>query len=158
MVLPFAEGGLPPVFCVATGGEAPFFKGSWQALAALPGIQLQSQTLRSAAMRYVVWALRLVVFIAVLMFALKNTGPVAVNFFGDYVVRDVPLIVVMLAVFVLGALFGLLLTVPGSLRRRREAARLRRENERLQAEAAALAGNAPQQPVAPETIAPMSPL
>lgn len=109
-------------------------------------------------MRYVVWALRLVVFIAVLMFALKNTGPVAVNFFADYVVRDVPLIVVMLAVFVLGTVFGLLLTVPASLRRRREAHRLRRENERLQAEAAALAGNAPPQPVAPETIAPMSPL
>jgi len=107
-------------------------------------------------MRYVVWALRLVVFIAVLMFALKNTGPVAVNFYADYVVRDVPLIVVMLAVFVLGAVFGLLLTVPASLRRRREVARLRRENERLQA---AAAGTAPASAaVAPETIAPMSPL
>ena len=68
-------------------------------------------------MRYLVWALRLLVFIVVLLFALKNTGPVAVNFYGDQVVHDVPLIVVMLTVFVVGTVFGLLLTVPGALRR-----------------------------------------
>ncbi|WP_050866750.1 lipopolysaccharide assembly protein LapA domain-containing protein, partial [Bordetella pertussis] len=72
-------------------------------------------------MRYLVWALRLLVFVAVLMFALKNTNPVAVTFYADYVVHDVPLIVVMLVVFVVGALFGLLLTVPAAMRRRREA-------------------------------------
>src|SRR3546814_3983332 len=71
-------------------------------------------------MRYFVWALRLLVFIAVLMFALKNTDPVVVKFYADYVVQDVPLIVVMLAAFVLGTLFGLLLTVPAAMRRRRE--------------------------------------
>ena len=65
-------------------------------------------------MRYLVWALRLLVFVAVLMFALKNTNPVEVRFYADYVVQDVPLIVVMLVVFVLGALFGLLLTVPAA--------------------------------------------
>ncbi|AUL47695.1 hypothetical protein BBB39_12840 [Bordetella trematum] len=102
-------------------------------------------------MRYFVWALRLIVFIAVLMFALKNTDPVAVKFYADYVVQDVPLIVVMLATFVLGAVFGLLLTVPASMRRRREAQRLRRELERLQASDQAV-------PVAPEAVAPMSPL
>ena len=53
------------------------------------------------------------------MFALKNTNPVEVRFYADYVVQDVPLIVVMLVVFVLGALFGLLLTVPAAMRRRR---------------------------------------
>ncbi|HYG41367.1 MAG TPA: lipopolysaccharide assembly protein LapA domain-containing protein [Bordetella sp.] len=104
-------------------------------------------------MRYLVWALRLLVFIAVLMFALKNTDPVAVKFYADYVVQDVPLIVVMLATFVLGTLFGLLLTVPAAMRRRREAMRLRREVERLQA-----AANGTQPVVAPEAIAPMSPL
>ncbi|MEI2417363.1 lipopolysaccharide assembly protein LapA domain-containing protein [Orrella sp. JC864] len=106
-------------------------------------------------MRYFIWALRLLVFIAVLLFALKNTHVVAVNFYGDYALQDVPLIVVMLGVFVLGALFGLLLTVPAALRRRREAARLRREVERLQA-AALPPGQ--QAPVAPEAVAPMSPL
>lgn len=104
-------------------------------------------------MRYLVWALRALVFIAVLMFALKNTDPVAVKFYADYVVQDVPLIVVMLATFVLGAIFGLLLTVPASMRRRREAQRLRREVERLQA-----AANGTQPPIAPEAVAPMSPL
>ncbi|CAP42231.1 lipopolysaccharide assembly protein LapA domain-containing protein [Bordetella petrii] len=104
-------------------------------------------------MRYLVWALRLLVFIAVLMFALKNTDPVVVKFYADYVVQDVPLIVVMLAAFVLGTLFGLLLTVPAAMRRRREAVRLRREVERLQA-----AANGVQPVVAPEAIAPMSPL
>ena len=33
-------------------------------------------------MRYLVWALRLLVFVAVLMFALKNTDPVAVKFYA----------------------------------------------------------------------------
>lgn len=106
-------------------------------------------------MRYLVWVLRLLVFVAVLMFAVKNTDPVKVNFYADYAVQNVPLIVVMLVTFVAGALFGLLLTVPVAMRRRREAARLRREVERLQA---AAAGEASSTPVAPEAIAPMSPL
>ncbi|MVW72343.1 MULTISPECIES: lipopolysaccharide assembly protein LapA domain-containing protein [unclassified Bordetella] len=104
-------------------------------------------------MRYLIWALRLLVFVVVLMFALKNTGPVEVNFYGDHVLQDVPLIVVMLVTFVVGTIFGLLLTVPAALRRRREAMRLRREVERLQA---AAAGTTPE--IAPEAIAPMSPL
>lgn len=106
-------------------------------------------------MRYLVWALRLLVFVAVLMFALKNTNPVAVNFYNDYVVHDVPLIVVMLVTFVVGALFGLLLTVPASMRRRREAVRLRRELDRIQA---AINGQPAPSTIAPESIAPMSPL
>ncbi|WP_459617993.1 LapA family protein [Bordetella sp. 2513F-2] len=105
-------------------------------------------------MRYLVWALRLLVFIAVLMFAVKNTDPVEVKFYADYAIQNVPLIVVMLAAFVAGALFGLLLTVPAAMRRRREAMRLRREVERLQAEASGAAPPA----VAPEAVAPMSPL
>jgi len=107
----------------------------------------------ACVMRYLVWALRLLVFIAVLMFALKNTDPVAVKFYADYVVQDVPLIVVMLVVFVAGALFGLLLTVPAAMRRRREAMRLRRELDRVQA---AVNGTTPVVP--PEAVAPMSPL
>ncbi|MNR53987.1 hypothetical protein D3C85_1740980 [compost metagenome] len=75
------------------------------------------------------------------------------KFYADYVVQDVPLIVVMLVVFVLGALFGLLLTVPAAVRRRREAIRLRRELDRIQA---AVSGNTPVVP--PEAVAPMSPL
>jgi uncharacterized integral membrane protein len=106
-------------------------------------------------MRYLVWALRLIVFVAVLMFALKNTNPVAINFYGDYIMHDVPLIVVMLVTFVVGAIFGLLLTVPAAMRRRREAIRLRRELDRIQA---AVNNSTTPATVPPETIAPMSPL
>lgn len=107
-------------------------------------------------MRYLVWVLRLLVFILVLLFALKNTDPVNVSFFADHVVTGVPLIVVMLAVFVLGVVFGLLMTAPSILRRRREAKKLKRDLVRLQESIKhpVVAGEA----VAPETIAPLAPL
>jgi uncharacterized integral membrane protein len=107
-------------------------------------------------MRYVVWALRAVVFFIVLMFALKNTEPVAINFYGSYTMSDVPLIVVMLVTFVIGAIFGLLLVVPSVARRRREAMRLRRELDRARTQAKLASAGA--QAVPPEIIAPMSPL
>ncbi|NYT85707.1 LapA family protein [Pollutimonas harenae] len=107
-------------------------------------------------MRYVVWILRLVVFIVVLMFALKNTGLVDVRFFADHMVTGVPLIVVMLVVFVLGALFGFLLAAPAIMRKRREAARLRRELAKLDTKSTS--NSVPPSSVAPETVAPLAPL
>lgn len=107
-------------------------------------------------MRYLVWILRLVVFVVVLMFALKNTGPVDVKFFADHVVTGVPLIVVMLTVFVLGVVLGLLIAAPSIMRRRREANRLRRDVVRL--EDKLKHPNVPGEAVAPETIAPLAPL
>lgn len=107
-------------------------------------------------MRYLVWVLRLVVFVVVLMFALKNTGPVDVNFFADHVITGVPLIVVMLSVFVLGVILGLLIAAPSVMRRRREVARLKRELVRL--EEKNRHPNIPSETVAPETIAPLAPL
>jgi putative membrane protein len=108
-------------------------------------------------MRYLVWLLRLAIFVLVLMFALKNTGPVDVNFFADHVLTGVPLIVVMLVVFVLGVVLGLLIAAPSIVRRRREAARLRRELARLE-EKQRLNGGAPAETLAPEAVAPMAPL
>lgn len=108
-------------------------------------------------MRFVIWAVRLVVFILVLLFALKNTEPVDVGFYADYVIRQVPLIVVMLVAFVLGALFASVVVMPASLRRRREVARLRREVQRLQ-QASARQPPVDDATVAPETIAPLAPL
>ena len=104
-------------------------------------------------MRYLVWALRFVVFFAVLMFALKNTDEVVVKLYGDMQFDHIPLIVVMLAAFVVGTLFGLLLTVPGSLRRRRELARLRKDLERIQKAVNTPAGEA----VSPDVLVPLSP-
>jgi len=105
-------------------------------------------------MRYLVWLLRLLVFVVVLMFALKNTQTVAVHFLADVTLADVPLVVVMLVTFVAGMLLGLLLTVPAGLRRRREAARLRRDVARLQAEV----GGINKAPLPAEAMTPMSPL
>lgn len=111
-------------------------------------------------MRYLVWALRLLVFLAVLMFALKNTEPVTVRFYAEHLVTQVPLIVVMLACFVLGAVLGLLLTVPAGLRRRREIARLRREIEKVRTESdsaqSKTAGQAHNPN--PDDVAPLAPL
>lgn len=106
-------------------------------------------------MRYLVWALRLLVFLAVLMFALKNTDPVTVRFYAEHLVSEVPLIVVMLTCFVVGTVFGLLLTVPANMRRRRELVRVRRELERARAE-----NGHPLTTTAssPEDVAPLSPL
>lgn|SRR5690606_2760941 len=108
-------------------------------------------------MRFVIWAVRLVVFVLVLLFALKNTEPVDVGFYADYVIREVPLIVVMLVAFVLGAVFALLVVLPGSMRRRRESARLRREVQRLQ-KASVRDSDIDNATVSPETIAPLAPL
>ncbi|HUH59059.1 MAG TPA: LapA family protein [Candidimonas sp.] len=112
-------------------------------------------------MRYLVWILRLIVFVVVLMFALKNTGPVDINFFADHIITGVPLIVVMLTVFVLGAIFGLLIAAPSIMRRRREASRLRRDVARLEGQLkhpAAPGISTPGEALAPETVAPLAPL
>jgi uncharacterized integral membrane protein len=110
-------------------------------------------------MRYFIWILRLAVFVVVLLFALKNTDRVTVRFFVDTITTEIPLIVVMLACFVAGTLFGLLLTVPASLRRRRELAALRRELERTRLEVPVttpvVASTAPP---SPDVVLPMHPL
>src|SRR5690606_14015207 len=115
-----------------------------------------SRNIGELLMRYLVWILRLVVFVVVLMFALKNTGPVDIRFFADHVITGVPLIVVMLVVFVLGAVFGLLLAAPAIMRKRREAVRLRRELTKLESKNAQ--ASVPPTSVAPDTVAPLAPL
>ena len=60
----------------------------------------------------------------------------------------------MLSTFVLGTLFGLLLTVPGYLRRRREVVRLKKDLERIQA--AVNPQGTP--PLSPDSLVPLSPI
>lgn len=81
-------------------------------------------------MRYVVWTIRLLVFVAVLFFAFKNVTPVDVVFYDAVRISQVPLIVVMLLAFVLGAVLGALLMLPGRWKRWRESGRLRRDLHR----------------------------
>ena len=108
-------------------------------------------------MRYLVWFLRLLIFVLVLLFALKNTGPVDVGFYADHVLAGVPLIVVMLAAFVVGVLFGLLMSVPSVMRRRREVKKLKRDLAHVQ-DALRHPGAASTEPAAPGAVAPLSPL
>jgi len=104
-------------------------------------------------MRYIVWLARLLVFVLVLMFALNNTEPVDVRFYGAHFISGVPLIVVMLAAFVLGTGFALLLTAGAMLQRGREVKRLKRELDRVRDEV-----RTPDEKAVPSSHAPLAPL
>jgi len=80
-------------------------------------------------MRYLLWAVRLLVFIAVLSFALKNDDPVTVRYYlGTQ--WQAPLIFVLLVAFCAGAAFGIVACLGQLFRQRREISRLRRgENQ-----------------------------
>ncbi len=107
-------------------------------------------------MRYLVWVLRLLVFVLVLLFALKNTEPVQVSFFADYALANVPLIVVMLVTFLLGLVLGLLIMILNITRKKREIARLKRDVARLEDQIKNPV--TPTDPAAVEVIAPLAPL
>jgi len=80
-------------------------------------------------MRVVTLAVRLVLFILLLVFAAKNTEPATLHFLFD-VALSAPLIVMLFAFFVAGALFGVLALLGTLLRQRREIARLERDARR----------------------------
>lgn len=107
-------------------------------------------------MRYLVWVLRLLVFVLVLLFALKNTQPVQVSFFADYALANVPLIVVMLVTFLLGLVLGLLIMIFNVTRKKREIAKLKRDVARLEDQIQNPVK--PTDPAAVEVIAPLAPL
>jgi len=70
---------------------------------------------------YLGWLAKLAVFVLVLGFALKNTHPVSVVSYLGYT-WQLPLIVMLLLAFLLGALIGLLALLPYLFRLRRQAA------------------------------------
>ena len=76
-------------------------------------------------MRIVTWTLRLALFLLLAAFAAKNIEPVALRFYFD-IVLQAPLIVLLLAFFAAGALFGVLALLGTLLRQRREISHLRR--------------------------------
>ena len=77
-------------------------------------------------MRYLGWAVKLLIFIVVLGFALQNTQPVTLHYFLGYV-WEAPLVVLLLATLLLGSLLGLLALLPTLFRLRRERSKLRKE-------------------------------
>ena len=77
-------------------------------------------------MRLITWTVRLILFVALLAFAVKNVEPVTVRFYFDASVQ-VPLVVVVFACFAGGALAGLLAVLGTLLRQRRRIWRLRQD-------------------------------
>lgn len=76
-------------------------------------------------MRFVLWGFKILVFLFLLAFALKNTDPVSIRFFFDSA-WHAPLIIVVLAFFAGGALLGVLSLIGTVFSLRRELARLKR--------------------------------
>jgi putative membrane protein len=93
-------------------------------------------------MRYVTWAVRLVVFLFLLAFAVKNTDPVTLRFYFE-LAWQAPLIVLLLAFFAGGAVFGLAAALTTVFAQRRENIELRRELESQRANAAAASSPLP---------------
>ena len=81
-------------------------------------------------MRVLLWGFRLLIFMFLLAFALKNTDPVSVRFFFD-AAWQAPLIIIVLAFFAGGAALGVLSLLGTVFSLRREVSKLKRENKQL---------------------------
>ena len=81
-------------------------------------------------MKFFTWTVRLVLFIVLLAFAVKNTDPVTLHFYFD-LAWQAPLVVLLFGVLAIGALFGIAATAGTLMRQRREIARLRRESRQV---------------------------
>lgn len=79
-------------------------------------------------MRYLVWALRAVLFVLLLGFAVKNDQPVVLKYFFGYE-WQASLVVILLCFFTVGVLIGVLAMLSNMFRQRRELKALQRELE-----------------------------
>lgn len=77
-------------------------------------------------MRYIAWLLKLVLFLIVLTFAVKNTAPVTVHYYLG-TEWEAPLVLILLVFFTIGAALGLMAGLAQQFRQRREIALLKRE-------------------------------
>jgi uncharacterized integral membrane protein len=96
-------------------------------------------------LRYVSWLLRAFLVVVLLLFAVKNTAPVRLQFLMD-TGWDVPLIVLLLAFFALGVVLGVMGCLVGIVRQRREIAALKRQ---LDAQSSAAVSPVPLEPPVP---------
>jgi putative membrane protein len=78
-------------------------------------------------MRVLTWAIRLILFVFLVALAAKNVDPVTVHFYFDLAVRA-PLVVLLFAAFLIGALFGVLALLGLVFRQRREISILKKKN------------------------------
>jgi uncharacterized integral membrane protein len=77
-------------------------------------------------MRYLNWVLRVVLFVILLGFAVKNDEPVTLRYFFGYEWQSSQ-VVVLLIFFAAGAAVGVLAMFANVLEQRREIARLKRD-------------------------------
>ncbi|MCB1957584.1 MAG: LapA family protein [Rhodocyclaceae bacterium] len=85
-------------------------------------------------MRFLIWIFRIVLFVFLFGFAVKNDELVNVQFFlGE--VRQFPLVFVMLAFFAGGAVIGFSVTLVSLFSKKREIARLKKQVRQLEREA-----------------------
>lgn len=77
-------------------------------------------------MRYATWTVRLLVFLFLLAFAVKNVDPVTLKFYFE-LAWQAPLIVLLLAFFAAGTAFGLAAVLATLFSQRRELLRAKRE-------------------------------
>ena len=77
-------------------------------------------------MRYLTWSLRVMLFLLLLGFAVKNDQPVTLSYFFGYEWQT-SLVVVLLCFFTAGVVFGLLAMLGMLFRQRRELSAVRRE-------------------------------
>lgn len=83
-------------------------------------------------MRYLAWALRLIVFVVVLLFALKNTEPVTIGFIGGVSITDVPLIMALVVAFFAGAICIYVFSLSGRFAQSRQISQLKYDLQQLQ--------------------------
>ena len=76
------------------------------------------------------WAIRLIIFVVLLVFAVQNTDPVSLRFFTGQV-WEAPLVLVLLGFFVGGVVLGALSLLGVIFRQRREISRLKRSASAL---------------------------
>ncbi|MDR1995905.1 LapA family protein [Azonexus sp.] len=77
-------------------------------------------------MTILTWAIRLVIFFFLVVFAVQNTAPVTLNLLLDQV-WQAPLVIVLLTFFAAGAVLGALSLLGVLYRQRREISRLRQQ-------------------------------
>lgn len=95
-------------------------------------------------MRYVSWILRIILFVLLLGFAVKNDQRVELRYFLGYE-WQVSLVVVLLCFFVVGIVLGMLAMLGMLLRQRRELAAVRRDLQLKNKLAAIESGRTPAQ-------------
>ena len=77
-------------------------------------------------MRYLLWLLKLALFVLILSFAVKNTDTVSVRYYLGYE-WQAPLMLVLLVFFCLGAAVGIVASLTHVFGQRREIVALKRE-------------------------------